>query len=418
MVDGLFGRIAPRFDDPELAEIAFHRQGIVVGDLPLRERLRWFTDGLMGKVQASRVERSGTVQYRPVAERFSCLDGVLNAPMPLGRAQRHFAKTGRFLTVRLPKDVELMHWTMPVPIRAEGIKNIYTILDLIPFVLPYATLGNAEHEMKMFRTILETADQIVTISEFSRSEIARIFAVDKESILNTYLSASTEATIAAAPEDEIEKFVAASAGLQLRNYLLFVGAIEPRKNVERMIDAYLKSATTLPLVVCSSSGWLNEETITRLDFLSRSLDGTSRMNGGGKRIIRINKAKDADIARLIRGARAVVFPSLYEGFGLPVLEAMQLGTPVITSNTASMAEIAADAAILVDPFAVDELARAMETISSDDVTWSQLAAAGLARAETFSPKAFAERMRVVLNMPDRVRAKVPLTSAEGAPAGL
>ena len=410
-VDGLFRRTVPHFSDQALAEITFHRQDTTVADLSFRERTRLLAAGLTGVTRATRIQKSNTVHYRPIDDTFGRFDGILNIQEPLHKAFRFFAKTGRFMKVRLPRDVQLMHWTMPVPIRAEGIPNIYTILDVIPFVLPYATVGSAPAEMKMFRKILKSADRIVTISEFSREEISKIFYVDKESILNTYVASNIDADIVSMPEHEIEKYVAVTAQLQYRNYLLFVGSIEPRKNVDRLIDAYLWSKTELPLVVCSSSGWMNEETIARLDHLALALSksngsdkGAGAAGGKGKRIVRVSKAKDAHVARLMRGARAVLFPSIYEGFGLPVLEAMQLGTPVITSNATSTAEVAGDASILVDPFSVEEMAQAIDRICFDDALWSRLVEAGVRRAETFSASAFAERVRILLDTQARARA--------------
>lgn len=403
-VDGLFRRTIPHFSDEALTEITFHRQGATLNDLSFRERARLFAAGVTGTIAATRIQKSNTINYRPIDDTFGRLDGILNIQVPLHEARRFFARTGRFMKIRLPKDVKLMHWTMPVPIRAEGVPNIYTILDVIPFVLPYATVGSVPTEMKMFRKILKTADQIVTISEFSREEISRIFGVDKKPILNTYVASNINADIIGILEHEIEKYIATTAQLQYRNYLLFVGSIEPRKNIDRLIDAYLWSKTELPLVICSSSGWMNKATIARLDDLALALDKSNgsgkeadTAGGKGKRIIRIDKAKNAHVARLMRGARAVLFPSIYEGFGLPVLEAMQLGTPVITSNATSTAEVAGDASILVDPFSVADIAQAINNVCFDDALWSRLAKAGVRRAETFSASAFAERVRVVLD---------------------
>ncbi len=95
---------------------------------------------------------------------------------------------------------------------------------------------------------------------------------------------------------------------------------------------------------------------------------------------------------LIRGARAVLFPSLYEGFGLPVLEAMLLGTPVVTSRTSSLPEIAGDAALYVDPYDIDDIAEAIKTITADDGLRTELSQRGRAQAELFSVARYRERV--------------------------
>ena len=98
------------------------------------------------------------------------------------------------------------------------------------------------------------------------------------------------------------------------------------------------------------------------------------------------------LVTLIRGARAVLFPSLYEGFGLPVLEAMLLGTPVVTSRSSSLPEIAGDAALYVDPYDIDDIARAIKTIAADDGLRAELRQRGRARVELFSVARYRERI--------------------------
>jgi len=400
-VAGLFGRPVSVTSDVLLTEMRFHRKSF--NTRSTADRVRLLIAAVAGRAKASEITSSGNIQKEPLKKVMQHFDSVLNAPNVFLKAARHFRLTGRFLSVKLPKNIQLMHWTMPLPLRADGIPNIYTIPDVIPFVLPYATLGNPSLEMKLLRRILRHADQVVTISERSRNDIGRIFEYDVDRICNTYLSIEVDPDILAESDRNITIHLEQSEGLAFQKYLAYVGSIEPRKNIDRLLDSYLKAETTLPLVICSNTGWLNDETLARLDDAARTFDllrGSPRNQNlawwEGKRIVRVKNASDTHIARLIRGARALVFPSIYEGFGLPVLEAMQLGTPVITSRASSTAEIAADACLLVDPFSVTAMANALDCICRDDALCSQLSEAGRRRAKFFSEDAFNKRISALI----------------------
>ena len=170
----------------------------------------------------------------------------------------------------------------------------------------------------------------------------------------------------------------------LREYFLFFGAIEPKKNVARLVEAYLASSVNSPLVIVGGPGWGSEQDVKLLKSLA-GLDGR-------KRIVWLGYLPRDMLAMLIAGARATVFPSLYEGFGLPALEAMALGTPVITSNTSSLPEVVGEAGVLVDPYDVRSISRAIIEIDSDEGMRSELSRRGLAQAEKFSSEAYAKRL--------------------------
>jgi glycosyltransferase involved in cell wall biosynthesis len=400
-VAGLFGRSSSRCSDPLLTEISFHRAGSATLSPRDRVRLqlqRLTGNALIGSTRCTEIANSGVILPEPVKDRLQYFDRILNASQLFTKAASYFERTGRFFSVRLPKDIALMHWTMPLPIRAEGIPNIYTILDVIPFVLPYATMGKPRSEMRLFRRILAQADQVVTISEYSRRDISRVFGYDAERICNAYLSSNIDPDVIAESDAELATYLDRAERLTFRKYFVYAGSIEPRKNVDRLLDAYLKADTALPLVICSSTGWLNTQTLARLDHAAKTLDllhesdPTRTISEQGKRIIRVSQGSDAHVARLIRGARALVYPSIYEGFGLPVLEAMELGTPVITAQASSTAEIAADAALLVDPLSVRDIAAAIDRIDRDEALCARLAQAGSRRAVAFSAQAFSARI--------------------------
>jgi glycosyltransferase involved in cell wall biosynthesis len=234
-----------------------------------------------------------------------------------------------------------------LPLKVKSACNIYTIHDLIPLRLPFTTLDNKRYMLRLLRKIAAQADHIVTVSEHSKRDIIEILNVDERRVTNTYQSVVLPEQYVQMPEIEMANRLTSLFGLEIYEYLLFFGALEPKKNISRLIDAYLSSSVTLPLLIVGGEGWQTE---SEQRLLLQLQEPQRPRNHNGRRIQRIDYVTQATLITLIRGARAVVFPSLYEGFGLPVLEAMALGTPVITSTESSVPEVAGDAAVLVDPY--------------------------------------------------------------------
>lgn len=308
------------------------------------------------------------------------------APYITDRARDHFMRYGKLLPVSGIRNVDLFHTTHAVPMRLSGVPTICTIHDIIPLRLPYTTLGNKRYFYNLICKLVSKLDHIVTVSEYSRRDLIEFFDVPEDRITNTYQSVAIPESFMAAAEAQVAHDLQSVFGLEYKNYYLFAGAIEPKKNISRLIDAYAQSGSERPLVLAGGLGWLFEGDVKRINddrFLSY------RMNGSvikpEKSVRHLSYVRRDDLLRLMRGARALVFPSIYEGFGLPVLEAMLLGTPVITSNTSSLPEVAGDAAVLIDPYSVDAIARAIRTIDLDDELCADLANRGPAQAAKFSP---------------------------------
>jgi glycosyltransferase involved in cell wall biosynthesis len=160
------------------------------------------------------------------------------------------------------------------------------------------------------------------------------------------------------------------------DYALFVGTLQPRKNLIRLMEAFSNiqyPISNIQLVIAGKKGWLYREIFQQVEKLG--LEG---------KVVFTGYVPGGDLPALLSGARLFVFPSLYEGFGLPVLEAMACGTPVVCSNVSSLPEVAGDAAILVDPLDVEGLAAALERVLGDEELRAELIERGFERVRKFS----------------------------------
>jgi glycosyltransferase involved in cell wall biosynthesis len=282
---------------------------------------------------------------------------------------------------------DVAHWSYPVPLKLNGAANIYTIHDLVPLKLPDTTLDNKRKHFEMLKSIVSQADLVITVSEQSKKDIHEFFNVPDRKVVNTYQDVAVPAAMATESQESVANALSGIYGLEMGEYLLFYGAIEPKKNVGRLLEAYLSSGITIPLVIAGKDGWLVDDELILLDqqLGRRGLNGQSQ-------VVRLPYVSRNQLVNLIRGARAVAFPSLYEGFGLPLVEAMICGTPVLTSDRGAMKEIAGDAALYVNPYEVSSIRDGLKKIAIDPVLRSDLVAAGLSRAANFSAAAYQSRL--------------------------
>jgi len=324
-----------------------------------------------------RVVREGAARM-PAFDRLFTLGGLFH----LGA--RHFRRYGRFMTVRLPDPPAIMHWTYPLPVRLEGALNLYTVHDLVPLRLPFTTLDDKVYHHRLLSQCLAAGDHIVTVSEASRRDILDFFPIDPDRVTNTYQAVMPSG--AEPDEDTLATHLRALFDLRPQGYFLFVGAIEPKKNVGRLIEAYLAAELQTPLVLAGPSAWLAEDEL-------RLLAGAHGARPPGvERIRRIDYLPAGQLRTLMRGARAVLFPSLYEGFGLPALEAMSLGAPVMASNAAALPEVVGQAGLAVDPYDVAAMTQALRRMDGDEALRARLSAAGRERAKSFSMTAYQNRL--------------------------
>jgi alpha-1,3-rhamnosyl/mannosyltransferase len=248
-----------------------------------------------------------------------------------------------------------------------GIKVTATIFDMSCWTCPeYHTANNVEATRRYGEKILKSCDGLIAISAHARRDAMEILHIPGERIRVIYPGVAEPFFTGTAEE---ARRVGVKYDLH-SPYLLFVGCIEPRKNVPNLIRAYQQMPEWLrreaPLALAGPFGWADEE-----------VRGMLR-GGGGVRYL--GYVGEGDLPGLYGGAAALVYPSYYEGFGLPAAQAMAAGVPVIASNRSCLPEVVGNAGLLVDPSSVEELSEAMVRILTDSELARELAAAGRERA--------------------------------------
>jgi len=348
-------------------------------------------------VKPTPLELSGVVVTRQFDTFFPVHDHIFVTRNLFANADRRFYWTKGFVNLVFDPRPDVFHCTYQLPLRSKSACNVYTIHDLVPLRLPFATLDDKRQMFRLLKKVASSADHIVTVSENSKRDIIELLDVDESRITNTYQAVSFPKEDVERSEATIAEQLSGSFGLELHGYLLFFGALEPKKNVGRLIEAYLASGVDVPLVLIAGEGWHNEPETTLLQELRENDPGSTGLSRTRlkRRVRRFRYVRPSTLITLIRGARAVVFPSLYEGFGLPVLEAMTLGTPVVTSRESSLPEIAGDAALLVDPYDADDIARAITTIVGDADLRAELSRRGRLQAAKFSVERYRERVEAL-----------------------
>jgi glycosyltransferase involved in cell wall biosynthesis len=293
---------------------------------------------------------------------------LLVAPDVFRVAQVYFDVHRRPLRVRLPGLPGIMHWTYPVPLAAIGWRNLYTVHDVIPLRSTDLTDIDGRRYRRMLCRLRECAARFIAVSETARDELVGAISCPQEFVIDCSLAVDdTAADPAALP-----------AGLRPGGFLLVCGTVEKRKNVARLLDAYRQSKLSMPLVIAGPDGW--------------GADAIAPLLAATPGAIRLPYLDRPALRALIGHARALAMPSLAEGFGLPVAEAMTLGTPVLTSDRGALAETAGGAALSVNPEDVDGLTAALRRLATDDALCAELRAAGRRNAARFTPARFAERL--------------------------
>jgi glycosyltransferase involved in cell wall biosynthesis len=263
--------------------------------------------------------------------------------------------------------------------------SVVTIHDLGYLSFPAAHTARRRLELHLTtRWSLRAARQVIAISQATKDDLLRHYGADpaRVSVVHHGLSAGFRPA-----EPPAVAAARARHGLAAP-YLLYVGTVQPRKNLQRLIEAFALVAAEyadLSLVIAGRRGWLTEAIERRAGQL-----------GLASRVRFLGYLPDEDLPALLSGAAAFVFPSLYEGFGMPVLEAMACGAPVLTASDSSLPEVAGDAALLVDPTDVHAIAAGLRQIVGDERLRADLRARGLARAAAFTWERCARETLAVL----------------------
>ena len=254
-----------------------------------------------------------------------------------------------------------------------------TIYDMTCWVVPEMQLPqNVSGARRFAEHVLRRADGFIANSESARRDAVRILGLPEERIDVIYPGIS-EAFFDVSPASV--RRATEKHGLS-RPYVLFVGTIEPRKNVDTLLDAYGQLPPSLrenfDLVFAGPVGWARSGTVKRL-------------RSGLPGVRYLGYVPEADLPGLTAGATVFLYPSLYEGFGLPVAQAMAAGVPVITSITSSLPEVTGEAGVLIDPRSPADIRSALERLLLDPVWRAGLAAKGAVRARRFTWESYARQ---------------------------
>ena len=257
---------------------------------------------------------------------------------------------------------------------AGAVPSVVTVHDLAFLTVPQTFLPAKRRYLRaMTRLSVHRARRVIAVSAQTKADIVAHFGIAPEKI--AVIPNAADARFApAAPDADLAAFRTAR-GLPER-YVLFVGTVEPRKNLTRLLAAFAQLAARdaeIGLAVVGASGWLASDIAPLVHTL-----------GLGDRVRFTGYVPDDALPRWYQAATVVCYPSLYEGFGLPVLEAMACGTPVVTSAVGSMAEIARDAALRVEPTDTEAIAAALRQLLDDAPLRARLSDAGLQRARQYS----------------------------------
>ncbi|MGH9878714.1 MAG: glycosyltransferase family 4 protein, partial [Nitrososphaerales archaeon] len=278
------------------------------------------------------------------------------------------------LCVQLPAfqkkyNLDLLHtqYISPIP---SFCKTVITLHDILFESHPqyFSPLFNLRSKLLM-RTSAARVAHIFTVSEYSKKEISSRYKINSDDI--TVLHNGVDRGRFYPGIDGLQFVV--DKGLRPKGYILTVGRLEPRKNHVSLINAYAQLDTELPLVI-----------IGQRHFGYQQIEVRIRELGLSGRVILLENIPDADLPSFYRHAKIFVYPTWAEGFGMPIIEAMASGVPVITSNTTSLPEVAGDACVLIEPADIPGLRDAMGSLISRDDFVRELGLKGLARSAVFS----------------------------------
>ena len=300
---------------------------------------------------------------------------------PTRISERWLARLWRRAGIRLPIEmfigpVDLYHATdFVLPPTLSRTRTLLTVHDLSFVRVPSAASPALKAYLDaVVPNSVETADHILADSEATKADLIELYGTRENKI--TVLYSGVNERFGRVDDTEELHRTRLKYGLADFNYILSVGTVQPRKNYSRVVEALStirQSGQDLHYVIAGGVGWLEDELLRRIE-----------RSGMAEYVHLLGLVDDADLPALYSGARMLVMVSLYEGFGLPVLEAMACGTPVVTSNLSSLPEVGGSAALLVDPHDKAAVRQAILNLETDDKTRERLVQAGYQRAKGFT----------------------------------
>lgn len=308
----------------------------------------------------------------PPADLFPEAAGVERVIIPLRRMWTH-ARLGHELRTRPPDVFFTPAHVIPVGIRVPAVVTVHDLgYEHFPEAHPRRQLAylrwSTRHNARVAR-------RVIADSQATAEDLARFYATPADKIDVVYPAIDPEMRRV----DDVAQIAAACAryGIQ-QPYFLYLGTLQPRKNLIRLVEAFAASGLhndNYHLVLAGRTGWLAEPMLAAVRDLPSAV---------GYRILLPGYIGETEKNLLLSGATALAFPSLYEGFGFPVLESQACGAPVICSNTSSLPEVAGEGALLVDPLDTAVLAEAMRRVAGDSILQQNLIMAGYANLDRFS----------------------------------
>jgi glycosyltransferase involved in cell wall biosynthesis len=371
-----------------------------------RRRLQYYWEGPRLRLLSRHLRGAPSLAYR-AARKF---DRELVLPLWKKLADTETATPNRFpLTgTGAPgrpafERLDLFHHVCILLFPIHPRANVLTIPDLTTRRVPQFHERQSVTFVEEAFTHAGEMDLIITSSEHTKQDVVDLLGIDEERIRVTPLAAHEQYRRIEDPEQV--RAVLAKYDLAGRPYILSLGTLEPRKNLRRLLEAFrhLKQeapALEHPLVLAGGKGWMAESIFKAIDDLNLA-----------SQVKWLGKVPFEYLPALLNGADLFVYPSLYEGFGLPPLEAMACGAPVVAAGTTSLPEVVGDAGVLVDPYRVEDIAEGMHRVLTDRHLSAALRAKALARAQTFSWERTARQtLAAYREAIDLARGRVPKRS--------
>jgi glycosyltransferase involved in cell wall biosynthesis len=292
-------------------------------------------------------------------------------------------KTSSMHLMRAIDDIDIVHHSQEIFFKHRIAKNVITIHDLGPIVYPeFHTQMTGFIFKNMFEFAVECCDLIFVVSNFVREQIIHCSGIKKDRI--KLIKCGIAESFKPVRNQSLLSQRLSKYGLEPFSYIFYLGTIEPRKNIDLLLKAFHhlpQRHKSVRLVIGGKYGWKNRQ-------LSRNEKQINKNN----RIIFTGFIPEEDLPFIMNGAIVFVYPSLYEGFGLPPLEAMACGTPVIASGEGGLSEVIGNAALRLDPYDSKNLVNLIDRVLNSKTLQVELKEKGLARAAFFSWKESASEM--------------------------